>query len=181
MPTALEDRDMHELEEFGKGDKGTAQVQEPKGQRPSAVVDEPLPEATQANVRSTSIIAVPPPSAAAHSLTLTCPWNARASTSSFYLSGVWCTQHIQELKDTADLQRGTLGPAPTVGTQEWEKALLGCPTYGAAAAQTGAHSPRSLKLAAETRDEACPNRVCRWSYRYLQIANTTPSVWWWMA
>ena len=48
-------------------------------------------------------------------ITLPAPWNARLHLPCS-LAGFWGSQHAKEIRDTADLQRATLGPVPTVGT-----------------------------------------------------------------
>ncbi|KAL8441753.1 hypothetical protein Emed_007504 [Eimeria media] len=121
------------------------------------VVNQQHSKVDDTNVRATHIVAVP-----------SSTWNAHLLLPSS-LAGFWGTQHTREIRDTADLQRATLGPSSTVGMQEWEKSLLDCPTYGIIAAKTRAESPRPLKLAVETAEVSSPTRVYRWFHNFLQV------------
>lgn len=93
------------------------------------------------------------------------PWDAHLHVPS-QLADHWGSEHLNELKDTADLQRTNLGPTPAVGTQQWHDELLKCPTYGELTAEVANKDSQLIRGTAKA-----PEGQASYPTRLYKLAN----------
>ncbi|KAL8441822.1 hypothetical protein Emed_007471 [Eimeria media] len=86
------------------------------------------------------------------------------------LNGLWGDVNVQQVCDSADLQRAMLGPGLAPGTPQWAAAFRSCPTYSEVFAQAEKQAPEHVRLAAQppNPDTTYPARVYRVHHNMLQ-------------